>query len=454
MDGAMNRTSPTLQLSTCICETSYDSLGPETISTVKRLIADGVAVAVAGTGEAAPRLVAEYVREIACGPSASVWGFGLRTSPLFAAYANAVSMHVLDFEPMSSPPTHAVSPTVPVALALAEAKRGDGKDVIVACAKGFETQLRVLLASSHARGSLPFHTPGVVGVLGSAAAASHLLQLEPPQLANALGMATSRCGGLPANTGSMVKCTHCGNAAAAGIEASRLAQLGFTANPGIFEAPSGYVGTFFPKHFDYDALLRFGQPFRCVDPGMAIKFYPSKYPTHFVITAALALHCRVKSPSDILRINMVTPVIEDADRPQPRGGLEGKFSFQYTTAAALLDGRVGIDSFSDERRYRTDMVSLLDKISLVRDRTLSRDTKNMQVEVEVIMKDGSAYRETCSKPPGTWGIPVDPEQHRRKVRDCLGVRMEERQLVRIIDMLDNLDRLSPDGIGELVTMLR
>ena len=183
--------SPTARLSAQISEISYDTLDQVTISAVKRLIADGVAVAVAGSKEVPPAIVAEYVREMAGGPFASVWGFGFRTTPGYAAYTNAVSMHVLDFEPMSNPPTHALSPTVPVALALAEARHADGREIIAACAKGFEMQGRVLLAANPARGSLPFHTPGVVGVMGSAVAAAHVLHLNPSQLANALGMAIS-----------------------------------------------------------------------------------------------------------------------------------------------------------------------------------------------------------------------------------------------------------------------
>ena len=449
----MGAANPTAQLSARICEITFDTLDEVTISTVKRLVSDGVAVAVAGSVEAPPALVAEYVREMDCGPRASVWGFGFGTSPLFAAHTNAVSMHVLDFEPMSSPPTHAVSPTVPVALALAEAHQANGREIITACAKGFEMQGRVLLASSHARGSLPFHTPGVVGVMGSAVAASHLLGLNPQQLANALGMAASRCGGLPANTGSMVKCTHCGNAAAAGLEAALLARRGFIANPGILEAPHGYVATFFPKHFDYGALLEFGRPYRCVDPGMAIKFYPSKYPTHFAITAALQLRGAIGDPARVGEVRILTPEIDDADRPQPRSGLEGKFSFQYTTAAALLDGKVGIDSFTDERRFRSDMVELLGKTTVVRDPALSRDTRNMRVEVEITLSDGTKHRKVCAKPPGTWGEPVDPEQHRAKVRDCLGVGLQEPQLGRTLDLLDNLERLSVRETGELMALL-
>jgi len=160
---------------------------------VKRLIADGVAVAIAGSREEAPAIAAEHVREMGSAPLATVWGFGFRTTPVQAAYANAVSMHVLDFEPMSSPPTHAVSPTVPAALAMAEALGASGREVVAACAKGFELQGRVLLASSHARGSLPFHTPGVVGVMGSTAAAAHLLdRLTETRVSKRLGVLDSR----------------------------------------------------------------------------------------------------------------------------------------------------------------------------------------------------------------------------------------------------------------------
>ena len=124
-----------------------------------------------------------------------------------------------------------------MAFALAESIHANGREVIAACAKGFEMQGRVLAAAAPARGSLPFHTPGVIGVMGSTVAAAHLMKLNPPQLAHAFGVAASRCAGLSANTGSMVKCTHCGNVAAAGLEAAALAARGFTANPGIFDAP-------------------------------------------------------------------------------------------------------------------------------------------------------------------------------------------------------------------------
>ena len=445
--------SPTAELCKTLSAVTFASLDRETVAAVKRLIADAVAVAIAGSREAPPRIVADHVRELGCAPASSVWGLGLRTAPAQAAYANAVSMHVLDFEPMSSPPTHAASPVVPAAFAIAEARDASGAEIIAACAKGFEIQGRVLLASGHDRGELPFHSPGVVGVMGSAVASGHVLGLDAERLRHALGMAASRCSGLPANTGSMVKCTHCGYAAAGGLESAQMAARGFLANPGIFEARAGYVATFFPKRFDYDALQRFGQPFRCVDPGMAIKFFPSKYPTHFAIAAALELRPKIGNPSAIARVKILTPDIDDADRPQPRGGLEGKFSFQYTAAAALLDGRVGIHSFTDERRYRPDMVSLLEKTTVVRDKTRSRDTRNMRVEVEIESSGGATHKAICDRPPGSWGVPVDARQHRVKLMECLAARLNEADAAGVLERLDDLERLSAVEVKQLVAVL-
>jgi aconitate decarboxylase len=443
----------TLAIAQRVSAIDYGDLDAETIAMVKRLIADGVAVAIAGSAEEPPRILADHARAQGGAQRATLWGFACKGTAAQASFVNAASMHVLDFEPMSNPPTHAVSPTAPVAFALAEARHMNGRDIIAACAKGFEMQGRVLVAADPKRGSLPFHTPGVIGVMGSTAAAAHLMQLKPEQLAHAFGIAASRCGGLSANTGSMVKCTHCGNVAQAGLEAAQLAARGYTAHPDIFGAAHGYVDTFFKTHFDRDLLLQFGQPFRCVNPGMAIKFYPSKYPTHFAIAAALDARGGVPDASRIRAVRLTTPEITDADRPQPRGGLEGKFSFQYVAAAALLDGAIGAHSFTDERRFRADMTALLGKISITRDASIPRDTRRMHISIDITLDDGALVSRTCSKPPGTWGVPIPTELHRAKITECLGRRLDADKTARVIDMLDHLERLATPDVADLCALL-
>lgn len=445
--------SLTAQLAGIIRNTTFESLSAADVAISKRLIADGVAVAVAGSSEDAPKLFAEHVREQGGREQCPVWGFGFRTAPVAAAYANAVSMHVLDFEPMSSPSTHAISPTVPVAFALAVRDGLDGRELLTACAKGFEMQGRLLAAVDHRRESSKFHAPGLVGPFGAAVVAGHLLDLDESQLNYALAVAASRSGALRANIGHGVKCTHCGNAAAAGLEAAMLAKRGLTANADILAHQDGFVAAFFPKGIDREMLLGYGKPFRFSDPGMAIKFYPSKYPTHFAIGAALEVRKAIADPALINAVNLVTPSMPDVDRPEPVSGLEGKFSFQYAAACALLDGKVGIASFHERRRFRGDMKSMLRRIKVTVDPALPTAFNRMQVSIEVRLHDGTVHRATCTRPPGFWGAPLDIEQHRAKVADCLAVRLDKAQAARVTELLESLETLDAQGVLELSLLL-
>ena len=107
-----------------------------------------------------------------------------------------------------------------------------------------------------------------------------------------------------------------------------------------------------------------GRPFRIVDPGYAIKIFPAKFSTHYAITAALMARPQIPSPDAIRNVRITAADVPSSDRPHPRSGLDGKFSLQYTAAVALLDGHVGLSSFTDERLARADMQALLGKIEV------------------------------------------------------------------------------------------
>lgn len=442
------------QLARRIVEIGYDQLDAEVVRRAKQAILDGLAVAVAGSVQEAPTLAAEHVRDLGGLPVAGVWGFGFKTSPVMAAYVNGISTHVLDYEPMWSPPTHPVSPTVPVAFALAESRPVAGKELLVACVKGWEMQGRLRVAScQHEPKALVFHPPGVVGVMGAAVVASHLLGLDEEALRHALGIAASRAGGLIGNVGSMVKSTHCGLAGAMGLDAALLASRGLTANPDILEAPKGFVEAFFPEGLDFDQLLMFGRPFRIVEPGLAIKLFPCQYATHFAITAALELHTRLKDPCKIASVTVIGPVMPYVDRPFPKSGLEGKFSFQYTTAAALLDGRVGIATFSDERRFRSDMEAMLPRVRFVQSPDIPATLEHMFVRVIVELEGDGHLEAICHAPRGFWGQPLSDEEHLEKVRECLAIRWGPAKVDAFVDMVRRLEVCGPEEVRDLASML-
>ena len=269
--------------------TTYDSLPAEVVRAAKDIILDGVGVMLAGSQEEPPRIVAEYAREMGGPPQCTVFGLGFKTSPPMAAFVNGVSGHVLDYEPMWHPATHATSPTLPSILALAETRDVSGKDAITALAVAFEVQGRLRLGgfATERMERTGFHPPGTVGPLGAAAAGAVLLGLDVKHTRWALGLAGSRSGALAANIGSMTKSSHCGNAGRMGLEAALLAAKGFTANEDVIEAPSGWAQVFHRDGFDFAAAEAFGRPWRMVDPGLATKKHPSQYGTHRGIDAAL-----------------------------------------------------------------------------------------------------------------------------------------------------------------------
>ena len=444
----------TLDLCKIIHRARYESLGDECVRRVKEAIKDGVAVALAGGAEAPVRLMTEHMLALGGAPQASVWRTQHKVSVTQAACINGVATHVLDFEPMWSPPTHAVSPTVPVAFALAQAHGASGSRIVTAVAKGLEIQGRLQYAGDqYIPEALRFHPPGVAGVLGSAVVAADLLDLDVPKLQHAIGLAASRTGALLANVGSMTKATHCGNAASAGLDATLLARRGFTANPNVLEAHKGFVETFYPEGFAAERLLAYGKPWRVVEPGLAIKLFPSQYGTHFGITAGIELHHALGGRTDLSRVRIVSPVMHYVDRPQPATGLDGKFSLQYTTAAALLDGAVRIESFTDERRFRPDMAAMLEKIHLEQDASIPGNFDAMRVEVHAELSDGTRRSAVCHGPRGSWGVPMQKGDHEAKLRDCLEHALTPSRSEELLALLDRLETLDADGVHKIVALL-
>jgi aconitate decarboxylase len=424
------------------------------LTLARRLVLDGLAIAVAGTAETAIRLLAEHYREQGGVPAATAIGLGDRLPTVAATALNGAAMHVLDFEPMWSPANHALSTTLPAALALAEQRGASGLALLTALVKGCEAQGLLREASGQYEPRLlTFHPPGVVGPIGAAVAAGHLLGLDAGRLAHAIGIAASRAGSLLANVGTMTKSLHCGAAAAAGLEAALLAERGFTANSSIIEARQGLAAGFFGDTFKPDELTRGSEHLRVERPGFAVKMFPSQYGTHFAIVAGLQLHRQLGQSKEIRRATLTAPVMPYIDRPLPATGLDGKFSLQYTACAALLDGAVRIGTFSNARLAAADMQALLGKMRLVMASDIPARFEQMHVTLEVEMADERRLFSRCDGPPGIWGKPaINEMDHLAKVRDCLGVGLTAEAVEGCIGLAERLDCLDGEDVRRLAAL--
>ncbi len=433
------------------------------------LVRDGLAVALAGASEPGPRILREMAAGMGSAPAASLLGGGMaRVSVADAARANGAAMHVLDWEPMWNPANHSLSTTLPAVLAFAEAAaRGvgpfsgrvpfeiTGERLLAALAVGIEAQARMRRASGQLDpGQLKFHPPGAVGAFGAATACGLLLGLDTDALAHALAIAASRASGVQANIGSMTKALHCGGSAGAGLESALMAAAGFTGDADALGDPRGYGRAFYAETFEPAHLTADAPVLHIVAPGPAWKLFPSQYATHFAITAALDAHAQLKAQgldaAAIDRVRLVTPAMPYVDRPKPATGLAGKFSFQYTAAAALLDGAVSVASFKDTRRFAPDMEAMLARITVAPDVAREGRFDRLRLDIDVTLTNGRRIAAACDGPPGIWGRPVTPQRLEAKWRDALTSSVGAERARAIETKLASFATL--DGAGLLALM--
>jgi 2-methylcitrate dehydratase PrpD len=306
-------------------------------------VMDCLASALAGAREPVSRKVLELAAGGLDGEAAVV-GHRRRAAAAQAALVNGTMAHACDFDDTSEAMCgHPTAPTLPAILALAEARRRSGRDVLAALAAAIEVETKLGRAAAHEVYRKGWHATAAFGVLGAAAGAAKVLALGADGVAAALGIAASRAAGLRANIGSMTKPLHVGFAARDGVEAALLAEAGVTANVSALDGPCGFLATFAPGYDASVAVGGLGSPFEVIDPGIAFKKYPSCWDTHAAVDAVLALkraHGLAADGIAEIRCRLAPGMGADLAYREARTPLEGKFSMEFCLAAALVRGRL------------------------------------------------------------------------------------------------------------------
>lgn len=436
----------TKTLSQFVANSRYDDFDDSVVEAAKIAILDGVANMLAGSTQELASIVGRYVQDMGGSPQSSVVGWGFKTNAPSAAFANGVFGHWLDFEIQGYPPTHGTSSCLPAALALGEERHTNGKAIIEAYVMGWEIQGR-LRAASAAFSNPAYHPPGLVGPLGGAVAGAKVLGLDAWHIQMAMGIAASRTGGLTANTGTMVKSTHTGNAARMGAEAAILAAAGYTSSDSILEAPNGYSDALFDGNMDWEILTNgLGVSYRLVDPGFDIKRFPAQLHMQNPIEAVLNLLESHNLRADDVENLTVHTGGRGHSGSLPASGLDGKFSIEYCAAAALLDGKVGIETFTDDRRFSPDMEETLGKIQVEPGNQDSADVK-----VTALLKDGRSAEAECRGFRGSARNPMSREERMDKVIDCVGRVLTDQDADRLVSLIEDLENVA--DISEIMDLI-
>src|SRR6266513_2538571 len=440
-----------------VTTTKYEDIPSQVIELGKKSILDGLGLALAGSMARTGTICRQYLEDLGLfDGKASIIGSARKTSPRFAAFVNAVSIHADDFDDTQLAVAKdrvyglLVHPTVPVlsaTLALAERGGVSGKELMLAYHLGVEVECKIAEAISPRHYQDGFHSTGTCGPFGSAAACAKLFQFDLSRIRNSLGLAASQSGGLRENFGTMTKPFQAGHAAESGLLSAELVSLGWTAAEQILEADRGFFHAS-GGSFDPNAIMnRLGKPWTFASPGISLKPYPSGSLTHPAMTelarliAANNIQAAQVEKVDVgAHHNMTTTLLHH----QPKTGLEAKFSMEFCLAILLLRGKAGLNEFSDQIVQSAEVHDMIRRVHFYVDpEAESAGFDKMTSLLRIHLRDG---RVISGRADFAKGSPADPMTFREaavKFQGCAEyAEWPKAKVEKIIDFVKTLESAS------------
>jgi 2-methylcitrate dehydratase PrpD len=423
--------------------TDLDRAATDSVRAVQEAALDCLACAVVGSQDEGSHPVAQWAVETGGPGDATIIGTAQQTTAPLAALANATAAHAFDFDDVSLRMIHPSVTLIPGLVALGQQLHLSGRTVIESYLAGFEVEARLCKVMNPEHYGRGWHTTGTIGVLGAAMAAARALGLDEAQARSALGIAASSASGLRKNFGSMVKPLHAGQSAFHGLQAARMAQLGFEANPDIMEGPSSYLSVFsVPEAVEaaYEAFAP-GAPAEIVTSGIGLKRFAccgAIHPAQDAVLEILAgepfdsndvvrMECRVNEMAPKILVHHVT-----------QHGLEGKFSLEYSLAVCLLDGEAGLAQYADTRARDPKLYELMKKVDVVVDPTIPVNLAFFPSVVTVELSDGRVLRARVDIPKGYPDNPLSETEVTDKARGCCRGILTSEQTDALVTTLMHL----------------
>ena len=310
-----NTTSPTAALARFASALRFDDIPPAVVERACDLMLDWVGSALAGKGARAVETIERFAAAMGPASGGSEVLISRRsTSPLFAAMVNGAASHFAEqddvhngsvFHPAAmvngaashfaeqddvhnGSVFHPAAVVFPPALAVAQALRCAGRDLLTAAVAGYEVGIRVgeFLGRSHYK---VFHTTGTAGTVAAAAATGRLLGLSPLQMQHAFGSAGTQAAGLWEflRDAADSKQLHTAKASADGLLAAYLAKDGFTGATRILEGAQGMAAGMSSDADPAKLTDRLGERWALVET--SFKYHASCRHTHPAADALLAV---------------------------------------------------------------------------------------------------------------------------------------------------------------------
>lgn len=412
----------------------------------KRCLIDTLGVALAGSGSDVARQARAVCRVTAAAGHSAVLGNAQLLGAPAAAFVNATAGHALDFDDNAYPGfVHGSVVILPAALAVAQMRDLSGAALLTAFVVGAECEYALARALTRQIYDRGWWTTGVLGVVGSCAAACHALGLNAAQTASALGLALTGTGGMKAGFGTDAKMLMAGRTSEAGVIAALLASHGSQGPLDIVEHSKGLSVMF--NGGVLSPLPALGHEWSLLTPGVDIKRIP----------ICLSSHAAVDALREILRVDGVDiesivqiicdvpPIVmQNLIHDAPTQRQQAQFSMPFAMAATCLLEEITLDSLNGATLNRDDLQQLMRRVQMISSERWQPDLLVSAPEgawVTVICSDGASTERFCAMPLGSTLNPLSPAQLHGKFLQCAAPVIGTDQAHALLDRLVHLDEL-------------
>lgn len=431
------------------CQSAPDHLPPAALTAAKAMLVNAAAVGLAGAAQPESFALTRFIQEMGGNGKCTLIGKGLRTSPVYAALANALMISLLDFDDQIIPgPIGPSAVAFPPAMAIGEMHGSPGAEVLAAFILGCELSAKL-------SDLLP---PDTAQAVAAAAAAGRLLNLDAAPLESVLVLAAAHPAAIPpvpppaapaanllppADTATPARAYRQSQAAMQGITAALLAQQGLTAAAGL----SGL----FPNANDQqiaDRCAALGQPYALLDPGITLKLYPCAAAAHPAIDAALQLMQQYRiSAADITSASVsVTPAaLAELPWPTPADSWQARHCLSYILAATLTWGHPLLDTFTDSAVQDSAVRRLMDAITVTAAEPPSPAIP-YPCALTFTLTDGRQLQHRVEFARGGPQLPLTPEELDAKFLYCSRYILPPDHIDEAITNLRNLENI-PNTTG-------
>lgn len=433
-----------------VVESRWEDIPAGVRHEAKRSLLNFFGTALGGCRDEAIEIAGTVLSALSDSRQATIIGYHEQTDILNAAFLNAASANVFDFDDTHLPTImHPTAPVAPALFALAERRRMSGTELLHAFVLGVEVECRIGKSISPDHYNKGWHITATCGVFGAAAAAGKQLGLDAQQIVYAFGSASAQASGLVETLGSMAKSVGVGNAARNGLLSALLAERGFTGPDRPIDGQRGFT-TVASSRPDLSRITGgLGQNWELL--ANACKPYPCGVVLFPVIDCCLALRDKHSLASDQIHEIIVTgnPLLKQrADRPSATTGREAQVSAQHSVAVALLFGAAGIAEFADAMVNNPKVSRLRQWVSVVEDPGISVNA----AAISVRMLDGNEYKMKIEHARGSLqhqmtDAEIEKKFHALVAHGCPGCNSSE--LMRAVWAIDQID-----DVGAIMRLTR